>query len=169
MYLYESKTKIMNLFTSKNHLSPDVILKKYFNELQLWRNEENEIDILVQLVNAIRPRNPKKSEQISLFPIIEFFTNNDKERINFVAYLQTVLQSKNFDAILTDAGILQDTDFFYEVKKRVFAKILPYQAPKDTLQYVLNQVFYVDSDPVWINKIPKSELETLFELFQFLI
>ncbi|MFM7895164.1 MAG: recombinase, partial [Flavobacterium sp.] len=157
----------MNLFTSKNHLSPDVILKKYFNELQLWRNEENEIDILVQLVNAIRPRNPKKSEQISLFPIIEFFTNNNKERINFVAYLQTVLQSKNFDAILTDAGILQDTDFFYEVKKRVFAKVLPYQAPKDTLQYVLNQVFYVDSDPVWINKIPKSELETLFELFQF--
>ena len=40
-------TKIMNLFTSKNQLSPDEILKKYFNELQLWRNEENEIDILV--------------------------------------------------------------------------------------------------------------------------
>ena len=71
-------TKIMNLFTSKNHLSPDEILKKYFNELQLWRNEENEIDILVQLVNAIRPRNPKKIQQISVFPIIEFFTNNNR-------------------------------------------------------------------------------------------
>ncbi len=167
MYLYDSMTKIMNLFITKNYNTPDEILKKYFNELQLWRNEENEIDILVQLVNAIRPRNPKKVEQISLFPIIEFFTSNDEERINFVAYLQTVLQSKNFDAILTDAGILQDTDFFYEVKKRVFAKILPYQAAKDTLQYVLNQVFYVDSDPIWINKIPITELESLFDLFQF--
>ena len=78
-----------------------------------------------------------------------------------------MLQNKNFDAILTDAGILQDIDFFYEVKKRIFAKILPYQAPKDTLQYVLNQIFYVDSDPIWINKIPKAELETLFDLFQF--
>jgi len=167
LYLYDSMTIIMNLFITKNHNTPDEILKKYFNELQLWRNEENEIDILVQLVNAIRPRNPKKIQQITLFPIIEFFTNNDEERINFVAYLQTVLQSKNFDAILTDAGILQDTDFFYEVKKRVFAKILPYQAPKDTLQYVLNQVFYVDSDPIWINKIPMSELEILFDLFHF--
>ena len=48
MYLYDSMTKIMNLFISKNHITPDEILKKYFNELQLWRNEENEIDILVQ-------------------------------------------------------------------------------------------------------------------------
>ena len=63
MYLYDSMTKIMNLFISKNQIPPDEILKKYFNELQLWRNEENEIDILVQLVNAIRPRNPKKPEQ----------------------------------------------------------------------------------------------------------
>ena len=59
MYLYDSMTKIMNLFISKDQLLPNEILKKYFNELQLWRNEENEIDILVQLVNAIRPRNPK--------------------------------------------------------------------------------------------------------------
>ncbi|MEL1247072.1 recombinase [Flavobacterium helocola] len=151
----------------KTNTTPDAIIKKYFNELQLWKNEENDIDILVQLVNAIRPKSPKKLEKFSIFPIIEFFTNHQTERENFVAYLKTVLQNKNFDAILTDAGILQDIDFFYEVKKRIFAKILPYQAPKDTLQYVLNQIFYVDSDPIWINKIPKAELETLFDLFQF--
>ncbi|WP_238989424.1 site-specific recombinase [Flavobacterium sp. LMO8] len=145
----------------------DIIIRKYFNELQLWKNEENDIDILVQLVNAIRPKNPKKHESFSLFNTIEFFSNNQVERDNFVAYLKTVLENKNFDAILTDAGILQDIDFFYEVKKRIFAKILPYQAPKDTLQYVLNQIFYADSDPIWVNKIPKVELETLFDLFEF--
>jgi site-specific recombinase len=93
--------------------------------------------------------------------------NHPEERENFMVYLKTVLANKKFDAILTDAGILQDIDFFYEVKKRLYAKILPYQAPKNTLQYVLNQIFYADSDPVWINKIPKVELETLFDLFQF--
>jgi hypothetical protein len=65
-------TKIMNLFISKNHITPDEILKKYFNELQLWRNEENEIDILVQLVNAIRPRNPKKPEQKEKMKLITY-------------------------------------------------------------------------------------------------
>ena len=48
----------------------DVIIRKYFNELQLWKNEENDIDILVQLVNAIRPKNPKKLEKFTVFPII---------------------------------------------------------------------------------------------------
>ena len=151
----------------KTVLKPETIIRKYFNEFQLWNQEENEIDILVQLVNAIRPKNPKKLDGFSLFPLIEFFTNNPTEKENFVTYLKMVLKEKNFDAILTDAGILQDTDFFYEVKKRLYGKILPYQAPKDTLQYVLNQIFYVDSDPVWINKIPKTELEILFDLLQF--
>ena len=155
------------MLRKKVNTTSDAIIRKYFNELQLWKNEENDIDILVQLVNAIRPKNPKKLEKFSVFPIIEFFSNNQVERENFVAYLKTVLENKNFDAILTDAGILQDIDFFYEVKKRIFAKILPYQAPKDTLQYVLNQIFYADSDPIWVNKIPKAELESLFDLFQF--
>lgn len=151
----------------KNSVTPSTIIRKYFNELQLWKNEENDIDILVQLVNGIRPNHPKKITRLTILPLIEFFTNNEIERVNFAAYLHTVLENKNFDTILTDAGILQDIDFFYEIKKRIFAKILPYQAPKDTLQYVLNQIFYLDSDPIWINKIPKAELETLFDLFQF--
>lgn len=155
------------MLRKKNIQSPDVIIKSFFNELRLWKNEENDIDILVQLVNAIRPKNPKKLEKFTIFPLIEFFENNPVEKENFVVYLKTLLQNKNFDTILTDAGILQDIDFFYEVKKRLFAKILPYQAPKDTLQYVLNQIFYADSDPVWINKIPLKELEILFDLFQF--
>ena len=155
------------MLRKKVNTTADVIIRKYFNELQLWKNEENDIDILVQLVNAIRPKNPKKLEKFSVFPIIEYFSNNQVERENFVAYLKTVLENKNFDAILTDAGILQDIDFFYEVKKRIFAKILPYQAPKETLQYLLNQIFFLDSDPIWVNKIPKKQLEELFELFGF--
>ena len=129
----------------KTNTTPEAIIKKYFNELQLWKNEENDIDILVQLVNVIRPKSPKKIQKFSILPIIDFFLNNQEEKENFIVYLKN----------------------FYEVKKRLFAKILPYQAPKNTLQYVLNQIFYAYSDPIWINKIPKAELETLFDLFQF--
>jgi len=104
----------------KTNTTPDAIIKKYFNELKLWKNEENDIGILAQLVNAIRPKNPKKLEKFSVFPIIEFFTNNPKERENFVAYLKTMLQNKNFNAILTDAGILQVHRLLLRSKKTNF-------------------------------------------------
>lgn len=143
------------------------ICTMYFNELQIWKNDEDAIDILVSLINTIRPKKPKEIDAVSITKILYYFIQNPIEKANFISYIHQILNKKNSDNILTDAGILQDTDFFYEVKKRIFAKILPYQAPKKSLQYVLNQIFYNDSDPIWINKIPKKELEELFDLLDF--
>ncbi|HLO74510.1 MAG TPA: hypothetical protein VK164_11280 [Flavobacterium sp.] len=142
------------------------ICKMYFNDFQLWK-EEDAIDVLVSLVNTIRPHKPKENDEVSIANILHFLIQNPTEKKYLITYIHSLLDNKNFDRILTDAGILQDTDFFYEVRKRVFAKILPYQAPKDTLQYVLNQIFYADSDPIWINKIPKKELEEIYDLLEF--
>jgi site-specific recombinase len=77
------------------------------------------------------------------------------------------LQNRKFSRLLSDVGILQNTDFIYEVRKRLFAKILPFQPQKDTLEFVLNQVFYKSSDAIWITKIPLVELNQLFELLNF--
>ncbi len=157
----------MNIARRKNTNTFEEICHTYFNELQLWKNEEYNEDIVVALVNTIRPKKPKTVEVVDISNVLHFFIENPQIKENFVVFLQLILQGRNFDSILTDAGILQDTDFIYEVKKRIFAKILPYQAPKETLQYLLNQIFFLDSDPIWVNKIPKKQLEELFELFGF--
>jgi site-specific recombinase len=157
----------MNIARRKNTNTFEEICHTYFNELQLWKNEEYNEDIVVALVNTIRPKKPKTVEVVDISNVLHFFIENPQIKENFVVFLQSILQGRNFDSILTDAGILQDTDFIYEVKKRIFAKILPYQAPKETLQYLLNQIFFLDSDPIWVNKIPKKQLEELFELFGF--
>jgi len=157
----------MNIISKKNNSTFEEIGYTYFNELQLWKNVEYNEDIVVAFVNTIRPKKPKTVEVVDLSNVLHFFMENPEIKDNFVVFLNSILKGKNFDAILTDAGILQDTDFIYEVKKRIFAKILPYQAPKDTLQYLLNQIFFLDSDPIWVNKIPKKQLEELFELFGF--
>jgi len=157
----------MNIARRKNTNTFEEICHTYFNELQLWKNEEYNEDIVVALVNTIRPKKPKTFEVVDISNVLHFFIENPQIKENFVVFLQSILQGRNFDSILTDAGILQDTDFIYEVKKRIFAKILPYQAPKETLQYLLNQIFFLDSDPIWVNKIPKKQLEELFELFGF--
>ena len=62
---------------------------------------------------------------------------------------------------------MQDVDFIFEVKKRIFAKFLPYQPQKDTLEYVLNQVFYLANDGIWIDRIPLEQLEELYSLLKF--
>lgn len=157
----------MNIARRKNTTSFEEICKTYFNDLQLWKDEDDKLDILVALVNTIRPKNPKSVAVVDISNVLFFFVENHTIRNNFAAFLVALFQGKNFDAILTDAGILQDTDFIYEVKKRIFAKILPYQAPKDTLQYLLNQIFFSDTDPVWVNKIPTTQLESFFDILGF--
>ena len=157
----------MNIARRKNTNSFEEICITYFNELHLWKDEEDSEDIIVALVKTIRPKKPKSIEVLDISNILYFLVENPTITNNFKTFLATILGGKNFDSILTDAGILQDTDFIYEVKKRIFAKILPYQAPKNTLQYLLNQIFFLDSDPVWVNKIPKNQLESLFDILGF--
>ena len=157
----------MNIARRKNTNSFEEICITYFNELHLWKDEEDSEDIIVALVKTIRPKKPKSIEVLDISNILYFLVENPTITNNFKTFLATILGGRNFDSILTDAGILQDTDFIYEVKKRIFAKILPYQAPKNTLQYLLNQIFFLDSDPVWVNKIPKNQLESLFDILGF--
>lgn len=45
--------------------------------------------------------------------------------------------------------------------------MLPYQPSKDSLEYILNQVFYLATDTIWVNKIPVSQIEELYDLLLF--
>lgn len=167
--IFTSISNYFSMSTIKQHTKHtfEQICTTYFGPSQTWKLEEDAIDILVALINTIRPKKPKEIEELSIEDTIQFLKENVIVRRNFTLYLQTILADKNFESILTDAGILHQNDFFYEVKKRIFAKILPYQAQKDALQYVLNQIFHHDSDPIWIYKIPKTQLEQLFDLLSF--
>lgn len=157
----------MKFLNKKNNLSSLDILRIHFNELQTWKDADNEIEFLIHIINGIRPANPKKISSVDLGFLIEFLQQNPSIKTNFINYLSIILANKKFGSILTDTGILKDKDFMYEVKKRFFAKLLPYQASPDTLEYVLNQVFYADTDSVWLEKIPFTQLEIIFELLGF--
>jgi site-specific recombinase len=157
----------MSIIRKNSKNTFEEICTTYFSDLQIWKEQEDAIDILVSLIKTIRPKKPKEIESVSIIKVLHYFIQNPLEKEHFIDFIDQLLDKKNADLILTDAGILQETDFFYEVRKRIFAKVLPYQAPKKSLQYVLNQIFYHDSDPIWINKIPKKELEELFDLLEF--
>ena len=157
----------MRIFKVKSKLTPATLLLKFFGENQSWRETDDALEPLIELIRLIRPVKIKNLETVDLHEIISFFNENDFCRQQFATYLKEIIKDKKFNKILSDAAILQDVDFIFEVKKRIFAKLLPYQPQKNTLEYILNQVFYLASDTIWVNKIPSSQLEELYGILKF--
>lgn len=153
------KTKAINSF--------DDFFKHNFDENSLWEYKADEVDLLAELVALIRPRHAASVSEVNLAPLLELLQQNERYRKGLSFYVRGLIKHKKFSRILTDAGILTDTDFFFEVKKRLIAKFIPDQPQKDTLDYILNQVFYLKTDPVWINKIPHQQLEELYGVLGF--
>ncbi|HEU4496930.1 MAG TPA: recombinase [Flavobacterium sp.] len=157
----------MRFRKAKPQISITSFLGHYFDEGQLWTQTQDEVELLVRLVRILRPKNPKKETIIDIQELLDFLEENDFARMQLAYYLKRLLQGKQFNKFLSDAGILQDADFIFEVRKRLFSKILPYQPKKDSLEYVLNQVFYVKTDFIWVNKIPMVQIEKLHDLLLF--
>jgi site-specific recombinase len=141
--------------------------KLNFDENNLWEYKADDVDMLAELVDIIRPKELKTVLSVDINPLLELLRDNERYSSGLAAYLKGILKNKKFSKILTDAGILTDADFFFEVKKRLFAKLIPDQPKKDTLEYVLNQVFFMKTDPEWISKIAYRQVEDLFELLNF--
>lgn len=145
----------------------DDFFQQNFDDNNLWEYKATEVDLLVELVAIIRPGHPERVTEVSLEPLLALLKSNEKYCKGLGFYIKGLIKHKKFSRILTDAGILNDADFFFEVKSRLLSKIIPYQPQKDTLEYILNQVFYLKTDPIWIQKIPEAQLEALFEAFGF--
>ena len=138
-----------------------------FDEHNLWEYKADEVDLLAELVDIIRPKHPETAPPTNLTELLSLLSENERYRKGLSHYIKGLLSNKKFSKILTDAGILTDADFFFEVRKRLLAKILPDQPQKDTLGYVLNQVFFLSKDPVWLQTIAMPQLEELFGLLEF--
>lgn len=151
-YKFLAKKSVSEVF--RKHLSPE----------EYEESELGEIYFLVDLIQIFRPEKVKAVEFVSIRELNEFLANNPTERAAFAVYLSKVLNGRDFRSILTESGILQNKNFTRELRKRIFAKLIPYQPKENTLEYLLAQVFYLHSDIQWISKIEMAELEELFRL-----
>ena len=101
-----------------------------FDEIQSWREKEDDLEPLIELIRLIRPLKNNAFETIDLQEIISFLKENNSCRKQFSIYIKEFLKGRKFNKILSDAAILQDVDFIFEVKKRIFAKISPSTAKR---------------------------------------
>ncbi len=132
-----------------------------------WQKDADDLDRLVELVRLIRPKNSKKVKIVDLSSLISFLKMHPPYARKLSDYLKGILHHKKFNKFLSDAAMLQDVNFIRELRTRISAKVLPNQPQKDRLEYVLNQVFYLASDRIWINKIPMEQLEELYTILEF--
>ncbi|MBF0694560.1 MAG: recombinase [Flavobacterium sp.] len=156
------------MFKKKVKKKPNAIdyILSCCNENAFRQTDDDDLEILVDIIRLIRPSNPNAVD-VNLTDLIRFLQSNRDCTAQLAEYIKRVLHRMKFNKFLSDAAILQDVDFFFEIRKRLIAKMLPNQPQKDRLEYVLNQVFYKASDTVWINRIPVMQLEALYDVLQF--
>ncbi|ERJ59369.1 hypothetical protein [Sphingobacterium paucimobilis] len=154
MVAYESKlTQLRNLF---DHFAVELHSPYYVD-----------VELLVAVVAIVRPKRGQQSNPVSIEFLLDYLRESDTQRKQLVAYLNRLLVQRDFDQLISDTGIISYADFGYELRKRIGERYLPYQPPKDTLQYLFNQVFYSIRDADWVAAIPMEQLEQLFSLCEF--
>lgn len=165
-----TKTQFLRMFfkfRKKPTKSYEQLFQSLINEKSI---DENELDFLIDLINHIRPKEINYSIRPTIRPLLDFLKDQEDLRTKFKKYIDNLFFKRRFTLILSETGIIKDARFFGEVKDRIISKFLPEQPEKDTLEYILNQVLYKDSDYIWIENIPFEELielATILELNSF--
>jgi len=134
---------------------------------QLADPDYTSVDFLVLLVDVIRPKRINLLYQVDIQFLLDYLHAAPTDLADFQLYLKRILAGKDFDQLISDTGIISYADFFYELKKRITERYLPFQPPKSTLQYLLNQVFYKSSDADWIAAVPQDQFDELFHICKF--
>ena len=104
-------------FTKKKKVTTIDVLTVYFDNNKRWETTIDPLEILVKIVASIRPKNLKKTDEIDLTDLLLFLKKNKSITNQFSSYLKGLLFEKKISRILSDAAILQDVDFLFEVKK----------------------------------------------------
>ncbi|MNJ89090.1 Site-specific recombinase [compost metagenome] len=152
----------MRVFRKTRRKKLDELFDAFYNEADYTANN---LEFLVDLVAYFRPEKiGKESKPVSIRPLIDYLQEHKVRRYALAVYLGNVFQNLKFTSILTDSGIIRDAYFLREVRERLASKILPEQPEPDTLQFLLNQVFYKQKDFEWVQDISLSEINELVAL-----
>lgn len=117
-----------------------------------------DIDILSELVAAIRPRNPHDSAYAinTLRSLILLLSQRADLRRAFCDYLMAVLGNRRQLHLFAETGILSNEDVSAAFWRRLGEKILPSIYRDEYLKDALGCVFNVEGDEIWVHAVPDS-------------
>jgi site-specific recombinase len=138
-------------------------------ELQLLFEKEfdDDISLLLGFINIIRPKIDYLIDSQKLNDAFSWLKLNREQAIKLSNSVKSVLNNRHFHEILTESGIINSTRFREEIIKRTISKFIPFQPEKDTLEYVFNQLFYLDTDIIWLRNINIKQWENFTTILDF--
>ena len=120
---------------------------------------------LIELINKIRPDDPKNSEQATIkFKALLYQIGQDKTALfSLRKSLLTQFLKTNIVIALTENGIVSSRGLVQELMSKIKHKILPELQKPDNFLYVINKIFYKKSDHIWVEGVDKELWKQFFE------
>lgn len=127
------------------------------------------VEPLVRFIATIRP--PKfrdvATAEANLKSAINYFSQNTFEATLFSNYVLKFTQQKDKTSLLTDVGILSNSGFRRELLQRINYFFLPEAKDEHGLRFYLEDIFYKDTDYIWVQGITTDLWVELFEAINF--
>jgi len=124
------------------------------------------IDLLVDLVDRLRPRNPRNFQyaRSQVRTLTQLLRGNAQQAWALRRYITTLLETRRHTSLYSDVGILSNDGFFTELKKRIAYRILPPALDELYLSDTLDRVLCRESDFEWIRAVPTADWLDLFDV-----
>lgn len=124
-------------------------------------------NLLIELVNRIRPADTKNPEEIhqtfKAFYTALLLTPDAASTLQ--SFVLKLISRYKQTSLYADTGILSLDGFFNQLMQRLGAHFLPLIHDESQLQELLRQVFHQRSDKYWLDEIDDAEWQNLFRLF----
>jgi site-specific recombinase len=124
------------------------------------------IDLLVELVDQLRPRYPSLHEQARerVRTLCQLLKGNPRQAANLRSYLTRLLEERRHTSLYSEVGILSNDGFFTELKRRITYRFLPPALDARYLSDSLEEVLRYDTDYRWIRGVPNADWLALFDV-----
>jgi site-specific recombinase len=122
-------------------------------------------DRLSRLVQAIRPsKAQRKAGEVPGFDaLLSLLEHHPELRQGLSEYLERLLEGRRLSTALLDLGMPLG-DFWHELRERLIYKVLPYQPEKDTIEYILVNVFFRERDGQWVAALDDAKCMRFLDL-----
>ncbi|MGI4717664.1 MAG: site-specific recombinase [Janthinobacterium lividum] len=127
------------------------------------------IDLLVELVDCLRPRSrwvwqqPDDPAQ-AVRTLTQLLKGKPEQAWALRSYITTLLETRRHTSLYSDIGILSNDGFVTELKRRITYRFLPPALNDLYLSDALNQVLYLEDDYEWIRLVPNADWMELFDV-----
>ena len=124
------------------------------------------IDLLVELFNSLRPKRPHDSATAiaNVRTLRQLLKGNPAQARALHEYVLRVLSARRHASLYTDIGVLSNSGFFTELKRRIAYRMLPPALGDEYLNDALDQVLYLKTDYLWISNVPATDWLELFDV-----